>query len=128
MVGELPDGGAAGGADGHRREELGLQQPDDEPDATAPAEAVTTHVIARADDAHVAVLVMLDEDHPLDLDLARLDERGDGVEVALGGIEILVGANEDVMRRMAHLRSFRVGWRGSCILRDGSLTGITLLG
>ncbi len=106
MVGELPDGGAAGGPDGHRCEQLRLEQPDDEPDAAAPAETVTTHVVARADDADVAVLVVLDEDHPLDLHLARRDERGDGVEVALGGIEVLVGAYEDVMRLVAHLRSF----------------------
>ena len=112
MVGELADRGAAGRADGDGGEQLRLQQPDDEPDAAAPAQAVAAHVVAGADDAHLTVLVVLDEDHALDLDLLGLDERGDGVEVALGDVEVLVGAHEDVVRVVAHLGSLPVvlGW------------------
>ena len=45
-----------------RLEQLGLQQANHEPDPGAPAEAVAAQVFAGADDADVAVLVVLAED------------------------------------------------------------------
>lgn len=87
VVGELPDHGAARRTHRDRGEQLGLQQPDDEPHPGTPAEAVPAHVIAGADEADLTVLVVLHEDHALHLDRARLHQRGDGVEIVLGGVE-----------------------------------------
>jgi hypothetical protein len=97
MVGELADHAAAGPAHCDRGEQLRLEQADEQPDPRPPGKPVTPQMIGGADDRHLAVLVMLDEQHALDLDLAGLDQGGDPLEVQLGARELLVGADYDLV-------------------------------
>ena len=102
MIGELADHTAAGPADRHSRQKLGLQEPNHEPDTRAPGKTVPPHVVARAHNAHLTVLVVLHEDHTLNVDLLGLNQGGHRVEIPLCDAEVLVGADEDVKGVVTH--------------------------
>ena len=107
MIDELADHPARNRADGDRREQRRGEQPDREPDPTAPAHPLAAEIVARLPHGDAAVLRVRDQDHALDLDTLLFDERDERLEVPTRLVDVLVNGDENVGRRISHRASWQ---------------------
>ena len=86
------------------------EEADHEADTTTPAHALATHVVAGLGHTHLAVRVMLDEDHPLGPDLLVFDKLYDGLKVLLGRLEALIASHDDIKGVLHCVLTFFAGF------------------
>ncbi len=84
VLSELADQAAHRAADGNRCEQRRREQAHHQADATAPPQALAAQVVAGLGQLHLAVGVMLDQDHALRPDRFVLDQPHKRVKVLLG--------------------------------------------
>src|SRR5205814_1849077 len=73
--------------------------------------ALATHVVAGLGDTHLAIRVMLDEDHSFGPDLLVLDKLYKSLEVLLSRLEALIASHDDIERIFHRVLTFFVKFR-----------------
>ena len=102
VVDELADHPACDRPDRDRRQQRRREQTDREPDPAAPAQPLTTEMVARLPHPNTAVPSVRDQDDALDCDLLVLHESDERFEILSRLVDIRVPRDEHVGRCLSH--------------------------
>ncbi len=110
MLSKLADQAARSRADDDRGEQWWREEANDETYAPTPAHALAAHMVACLGHTHFAILVMLDEDHPLGPDLLIFDELYESLKILLSRLDALVASHDDIKRVFHRVLTFFAGF------------------